>query len=510
MKHKRILWLLPTLVASLSLTGCSKIMALFTKTIELDKTALKYTYQDYTHNNYLKIDSAPLSGSPKLLIVPIWFSDSSTYIGSESKTKVKKDIERAYLGSKQDLGWHSVKTYYETLSNSKLSLNGVVTDWYDTGLPSSYYYDENQGLLRTTALIDNVVTWYKGINGDSSLSSFDSDNNGYIDGVILIYGSPDYASLNKKDAANMWAYCYWLQQDPGTKDSPKPNAFFWASYDFMYGPSSNMGKYAAGDTRYCSVDTHTFIHEMGHILGLMDYYDYSNVYCPAGAFSMQDMNVGSHDPYSVMAFGWADPMVPTKTCSIKLRPFQEAHDLVLLSPDFSSKSPFDEYLLVEYYTPTGLNEFDTSVSYLNAYPTGPTKGGIRVWHVDARLVWAKEKLGNLEKSIANTMTSGRYYYHAMSNTYYSSAVEDYISPLGEQYADYNLLQLIRNDKNETYRPKYAIGTSDLFQSGSSFKMSMFPRQFVNQGRLNSGRDLEWSFKVVSMNDNEAVITFTKG
>ena len=509
MKHKRILWLLPTLVASLSLTGCSKIMALFTKTIELDKTVLNCTYQDYTHNNYLKLDSTPLSGSPKLLIVPIWFSDSGNYISSDNKAKVRDDIEKAYLGNEEEVGWQSVRSYYKTLSNSKLALDGVVTDWYNTGQSSSYYYSDEQGFLRTTALVNSVVNWYKGQSGSFPLSYFDSDENGYIDGIILIYGSPDYMTLGKKDASNMWAYCYWLQEDPGTKTLPKANAFFWASYDFMYGSSSNMGRYTAGDTRYCKIDTHTYIHEMGHVLGLLDYYDYSNAYCPAGAFSMQDMNVGCHDPYSTMAFGWANPMVPTKTCSIKLKPFQESHDLVLLSPDFSSKSPFDEYLLVEYYTPTGLNEFDAAVSYLNSYPTGPSKGGIRVWHVDARLVWSNEKLGTLQKSFTSEITTGKYYYHAMSNTYYSSAAEDYISPLGKDYADYNLLQLIRNSKEETYKPKYAIDTNDLFQSGSSFKMSMFKNQFYLSGKLNSGKELGWSFKVVSLNSNEAIITFTK-
>ena len=65
-------------------------------------------------------------------------------------------------------------------------------------------------------------------------------------------------------------------------------------------------------------------------------YDYGwNSYTFAGAFSMQDHNVGGHDPFSMMALGWVDPYVPTESSTITLQPFESSGDVILLSPNFS-------------------------------------------------------------------------------------------------------------------------------------------------------------------------------
>ena len=135
--------------------------------------------------------------------------------------------------------------------------------------------------------------------------------------------------------------------------------------------SQRTGKssYGNGDTRYCNVDAHTFIHEMGHVLGLQDYYDYDGIGTAVGGFTMQDNNVGGHDPYSVIAYGWAQPYIPTNTVTLTINDFQSSHDVVLLA-NHTVNSPFDEYLLVELYTPTGLNKFDTDYRYKYYYPQG--------------------------------------------------------------------------------------------------------------------------------------------
>ena len=70
-------------MASVSLSGCSFFSSLFggNKTpIELAPTELQDTYNDYMNNNFYVIDGCPTSGNPKLLVVPIWFTDSYKYI----------------------------------------------------------------------------------------------------------------------------------------------------------------------------------------------------------------------------------------------------------------------------------------------------------------------------------------------------------------------------------------------------------------------------------------------
>ena len=329
---------------------------------------------------------------------------------------------------------------------------------------------------------------------------------------MLIYGAPDYSAANSS-YENLWAYCYWLQGTASTS-SPKANAFFWASYDFMYGSSTATSRagtsYNGGDTSHCNVDSHTFTHEMGHVFGLDDYYDYSGNYNPAGGFSMQVYNVGGHDPYSVMALGWADPYIPTTSGSLTIGAFQTTHDLILLTPSWNSyDSPFDEYMLLELYTPTGLNAMDSTYTYSGNYPLGPSTTGIRLWHVDARLTTYS---GSSYSTSLHSNVSLNNIYHAMSNTYYSSEVANYISPLGSSYANYNLLQLIRNSSSEDYTPTADFTASNLFTNGQNFSMSNVAGQFVNSGKLNSNINLGWTFSVVINGSGEnatATITFTK-
>ena len=507
MQHKK-LFFIPILLSVIGLSSCSFMMV--PSAIEIEKSEIKYTYQDYAEHSYTESDVCPSIGNPKLLIIPIWFSDSSTFILETNKETVRKDIELAYTGTSAQTGWHSVSSFYKEESKGKCNLTATVSPWYSVSSSYKTYAPEDR-VNKTTELVKTASDWYFSNNPNDKRTNYDYDGNGYLDGVMLIYGAPDYGSLKNDKYSNLWAYCYWVS-NPNLKNpsNPGPNAFFWASYDFMYGSNIALRKtgisaFAGGDTRYTQLDTHTYIHEMGHIFGLVDYYDYSDkAYTPAGGFSMQDYNIGGHDPYSVMALGWAEPFVPTSTCTLEIKPFQDSHDIVLLSPRFNS-SPFDEYLLVEYFTPTGLNKLDSNYNYDGKYPLGPASYGIRLWHVDARLVV-------IEKDMITGFTTnpnqgeGKYVYPAMSNTYDD---EDYGSILGKDYYDYNILQCIRKDRTETYRPEYVIDSTDLFYDSDTFTMTRYSKQFVNDTSLNSGLSLGWSFTVNKISESKASITFTK-
>ena len=83
------------------------------------------------------------------------------------------------------------------------------------------------------------------------------------------------------------------------------------------------------------------------------------------------------------------------------------------------------------------------------------------------------------------------------------------SPVSSAYDNYNLLQLIRNNKIATYTPKDNLSQNDLFMVGDSFDTSTFKSQFVNGEKMINGKSLGWSFNVVSLSENKAVITLTK-
>ena len=458
------------------------------------------TYNDYVKENVYPISACPSEGSPKLLVIPVWFTDSNNYITESNKETVRQDIENAYFGSKSDTGWHSVSSYYEEDSQGKLTLTGTVANWYECGISS-----KTAGVndFDTDKIVEDAVDWFFKTNTSEKKSDYDLDGDNYLDGVLLIYAAPDVQQSGFGAYGNLWAYCYWIQKP--SESGICANVYFWASYDFMYGSNTALthtGKtYHNGDTAHCKIDAHTYIHEMGHVLGLDDYYDYSTLgYFPAGGFSMQDYNVGGHDPFSLFALGWAGAYIPSFSDTITISSFQESHDLILLTPEWNEfDSPFDEYLLLELYTPTGLNKFDTDYCYGSTYPQGAKKAGIRLWHVDARLATPKDARGEtftLLKS-ADVFSTKYGVTHANSNTYNDSTsdLEGYLSVLGRDYYDYNILQLIRNDRYIGYKTDETLVNSDLFYEGDSFSISTFSSQFKKRTTLNSGVKLGWTFTV---------------
>ena len=491
------------------------------------------TYHNYIRNNAYPLSATPSTGRTKLLVIPVWFNDSNRFIKEANKENVREDIRDAYFGDIESVGWESVKTYYETESMGSLTIDGTVSEWYEPNTNYTYYatdpYDEEtgEGCPKTMALAESAAEWYFNNHSDNK-NDYDCDNDGYLDGVMLIYAAPDYATLLNQNYDNLWAYCYWVQdysvQIPG---NPGVNAFFWASYDFMYGKevasSRSGGRYYSGDTSQAILDAHTYIHEMGHMFGLEDYYDYSKYsYSPAGGFSMQDYNVGGHDPFSSFALGWGKAYIPTDSATINLKPFATTGEMILLSPSWNTfNSPFDEYLLLEYYTDQGLNNLDSTYGYMSqygkSYPMGTKEYGIRVWHVDARLLYTATGYFSESKITTNPDISSGRVSLLMSNTYYDGDdyTSLYLSPLAQdpynikKYADYNLLQLIRNKTTATTKSKDSFSSSSLFKKGDSFTMDKYAKQFVNSGKLDSGIDLGFSFEVNACNSTYASITVKK-
>ena len=470
---------------------------------EISKTKLLYTYDDYVSHNYYTLSNCPLKGNPKLLVLPIWFNNSDEFISDEKRESVRDDIRLTFFGSNEENGWRSVKTFYEEESKGIVTMGGTVADWYEVN--NSYQdFASNAGYSLVYNLVTTASDAYFENNTDVTRKDYDDDNDGYLDAVVLIYGSPDSASLGIYND-NLWAYTSWLQTDYN-KTEPVPNVFFWGSYDFMYSFGSyalkrtGIATYGRGDTKHCVVDSHCYIHEMGHILGLPDYYDYSGMHSPAGGFSMQDSNVGGHDAFSVTAYGWAQPYIPKESMTITINDFQLSHDVIILA-NHDVNSPFDEYLMLELYTPTGLNFADSVYQYRDSYPQGPLTTGIRLWHVDARLTYLSS--GSWSKTLTTNAKHSNV-TEAMTNTTYYEGIDMSTFPLGIESVNYNFLELIRNKEvTET------LTADALFGLGSSFELTSECTQFVKSGNMNDGNKLGWKFSVDAMDSSSATITVTK-
>ena len=103
------------------------------------------------------LSSAPCVGAANILVIPVWFTDSNSYIAASNKEKVRSDIQTAYFGTNEETGWRSVKTFYEEESHGALTFTGTVSEWYSCGQSMSYYATETSN---TTNLVKTASDWY--------------------------------------------------------------------------------------------------------------------------------------------------------------------------------------------------------------------------------------------------------------------------------------------------------------------------------------------------------------
>jgi M6 family metalloprotease-like protein len=328
-------------------------------------------------------DAISPSGAVKLLVLPIEFTDYTC--SSQTLT----DLNTALNGSGvTDTGyWESLASFYKKSSFGKFTPSYTVASKYVSGLtPAQFYAKETSSVPASSWILEQALANYKSVTGDSC-TQFDHDGDGLIDAVILVYCCPDYSKDTAIKAIDtqgnvFWAYCYWDYDNyaNASKTSPIGLNYFWMSYDFLYEEAASP-----------KVDAHTLIHESGHLMGLDDCYSYdsktlgsSKVYpAPMGGADMMDENVIDHDAFSKLALNWVKPYVVTGNSRITINPAESSGDCIVIPAKGSTwnGTAFDEYLLIELYTPTGLNALDAKIHY----PHSVLGYGVRLWHVDARL-----------------------------------------------------------------------------------------------------------------------------
>lgn len=441
-----------------------------------------YDYNDYHDHCYYTINNTPTIGNINLLVIPVRLK------GYDLKNEggVRQDIYTSFFGDSNDLAFESVASYFKKSSYGAVSIGGCVTDWYDTT------YDVNITQDETALLVEDATNWAKQqYKSDLDFTIFDSNKDGFLDGVVLVYNAPS----SYKENENLWAYCSWLYNLNANKNSPIARQFLWASQTFMYENISNN-----------PLDAHTYIHEVGHLFGLDDYYDYSksNYAGASGGAIMQSYNVGDHDPYSKFALGWIDPIVPTGDTTITLKPFSESGQTILLTNRSNLNSAFDEYILIDFYSASNLNQYDSTHRFggnRSNYPLLPTSYGVRIWHVDARLMNIN-KAGDAYYITSQIDDEDGRYYHLNSN----SSEGSYAS-MDVKNRDNRLLRLISRtfiNSYETTKNTF-FSSSDMFKEGDKFSVNRYNVLFKNNKVLNDGTSLNFEIEVMEMNNEQATI-----
>ena len=557
MKNKKIIYLLSVIPMVFGIAGCSNDSPSPNNQRKFHDEAEVNTLFDVIVKGEKAGHFCPSTGNSKVLVVPIEFSDYPAdeigkYYNSETTNNkrpkkftgddagagrgaeaAREDIRKVYFGKSEETYWHSLSSYYREASYGKQNFTGLVAPWFKAytnfetmeWCTAKQWADGNSAAATAATILsyytnERMKKYHEFKNEDGSymfnsgtefLQYFDSDKDGVIDIVEMVYSAPFYATYtNDKgedvpiDNEKFWAYCGGVSNN-GNKNKPELGKWAWQSYyTIVEGGVTENGKHRAWTCKEISdgvakVDGHTIIHETGHAMGLDDYYDYDYKRQPSHSVDMMAYNVGDHNAHSKSLLGWVDPIVVTGPTQVTVRSFTDTGDCIYIpyrgyyedNPKYGN-SFNTEYIAVELYTPTGVNEHDSKEKYIGSYPLCPSKPGLKVWHVDSRLglfnwTGSTTKFVSYTDQIVST-SSTSYVKVAASNTG-SWTVNDC-----------NQLEFLNSSQ---LSQKQIIDDETLWHAGDILNDTDNYRNFT----MNSGN--AWGYKMVveSVSADSATITF---
>ena len=319
----------------------------------------------------LPYGTASQANRPKCLVLMIKFPDQQPTDAKNQGSEFDVNHDAGWAADKWfdlstpgDLKDASVAYYYKQASYGKLELTGDVFNNAavcdaDGWITSAYTYAEMRSIQGTHgAIVDDAISQ---VDAYIDFSDYDSNHDGYVDGLITIYAGPDDVFAG----GDAW-YFRWAS-DPGsaTNDGVRITQGVWVSEEgYLY----------------------TFCHEFGHELGLPDLYDVggSNSGPANDGTGMWDLMCDWDTNTGVI------PPLPNAWCRTRLR-FATPVD-ILTSGDTSitlncattasaqdgtvfriwrNGGPGPEYFLMEYRNAAA--GFDQNLQ---------GNGGIMLWHAD--------------------------------------------------------------------------------------------------------------------------------
>lgn len=458
----KLLKLLTVTVSLFFISSCSFFID--PTPVDTQLTSMKKASNDMTYklisDNSSSNKSIDSIGDVSMLIIPVHIEGM---VGNNN-TNIKNKITKAFIGESEDTSWESVSSFYKKSSYNKLDLStSVITDWFNIGLNPKEILSKGSKSYNdggTYYVAEKALEWYKETY-NTDAKEFDSNNDGFVDSLWLVYDAPNYSNsdyeilwnLSESESKTFWAFTYWdyNQVSYASTVSPVVNLYGWASYDFLF---SGYGKNG--------IDAHTYIHETGHFLGLSDYYNSSSESetTPLGCIDMMDYNVGDHNAFSKYALGWVTPYVAEKnSITVDISSLTDTGECIILPSSKSSNYCFDEYFMVQYITPTNLNykdyvegyyEYSNSQEKIKIY----NKAGIMITHV----------------SSPSGYVSGNYFY--LSN---NLSRIDYVYGNNNSTTKENQLTLMQNNyasDNNVLSSKYSLSRANnaLFHAGDSFDL----------------------------------------
>ena len=421
-----------------------------------------------------------------LLVVPIYFTDSSVATSETLKQEKKILLENAFFGEENYTTYQSVASYYNKSSYGHLRVKGEVLDWINIPQSSLEAYQEGKNSPENYS--DKIAKMIVDNLDEDIFNKYSKNNEGILDALYIIYDHPYQNDKKNNEDSLFWAYTYHC------KSSSKVSNYSWSSFDFV--GDKALSKHI--------VDATTYIHETGHLFGLLDYYNKGSLssYQPMGFMDMMDYNLGDHSPLSKYLLNWTSPYIlnmgDKSSGSISIKPFSESGEFILIPRSDYNGTAYDRYLLISFFTPTGLNDLSDFPSYEYVDQDGnkqvftyPNKYGVLVYEVNAKLGYYKSGVIRSFTPtcfIDETPDKGDY----VINFYYDNEINN--------QNDKPLYHLLESSGQNSFLEGKCASNKTLFKYNSTFGIDTFQ---------DLASEFGVTFKVSGLNLDSATITFTK-
>ena len=416
------------------------------------------------------------TGEMNAILVPVAWQDQSENANDENLFALKGEVGRViengtvtdyseYLSSNTRF---SLSEYFDIASYGKLKISTFVTDWFIAPFDYTAYHGVG---IEDEAFRDALYAWLMERYPDMDWTPYDKDANGYFDAVMFI-------NVGKLDVNEYypWAFSGGVHHlfsynggNAGTPEKPTFNSYINVNAELLEG--------------------NTLVHEFGHNLGLIDYYDvtYSGIDA-VGGFDMQSGNCGDWNPYSKYAAGWTSPIVvddlaPGESGEYTIGAFAETGDSIVIPVHADTfDGPFNEYIMIDLFTDGGVNVHDAAEFGLGGVH------GVRIYHIDGRMETHIEEVNGVSYPLGTPRSVNAY------------------NPGGTYQ-----VEVIQAGRDNTFTDLENLRTNleaqDLFRAGMTFSVDAYS-EFFADGKMNDGSDFPYVIEVVSVSATEAVIRVT--
>ncbi len=189
------------------------------------------------------VKSFPTTGDRKLICILMQYPD-------RLMIKTQADFNALFntIGYNQGGAVGSVKDYYLENSYEQFNLTVDVAGPFTSSNNMSYYTNNGRILCREGVLAANSTV---------DFSDYDNDNDGYVDGVYMIFAG--YGREAGGPATAIWSHA----------SSMSPAVSVDGVYAQRYSCSPELRGNSGSNLTHIGV----ICHEFGHVLGAMDYYD---------------------------------------------------------------------------------------------------------------------------------------------------------------------------------------------------------------------------------------------